>query len=502
MRYESTRGSKNYQSSTGAIIRGIAEDKGLYVPAEIPKLSLSIDEMKGMSYQQIAHNVMRTFFDEFTTEEMSSCVDKAYDAKFTDSQVAPMVKSGDAWFLELYHGKTAAFKDMALSILPYLMTTSCRKEGEKSKICILTATSGDTGKAALEGFAGVEGTEIIVFYPQRGVSQVQERQMVSQEGENTHVFAIKGNFDDAQTGVKKIFADETIQKELEEAGIKLSSANSINIGRLVPQVAYYVYSYVKLVEKEALAVGEPMNVVIPTGNFGNILAAYLAGKMGIPIGKYICASNENKVLTDFINTGVYDARREFYLTNTPSMDILISSNLERLLYLLSGRDGRLVTKWMKELEEDRVYEVSPQVKVGLEDFYGGFASQEETLKAIGGMWKEEGYLMDTHTAVAYKVYKDYVRTTGDNRPTVIASTASAYKFAESVAKAIGLDEGKVRLLAGQTGEVTGFDYVKALATETGVKVPYGLVALEDRPILHKGVCDAENMAEKVLSVVK
>lgn len=500
MKYESTRGSKNYQSSTKAIIRGIAEDKGLYVPVSIPELPLTIDEMKGMTYQQIAYEVIHAYFDEYTDEEMKRCICGAYDDKFEAEEIAPLTKAGGAYFLELYHGKTAAFKDMALSLLPYLMTTACRKEGEKDKICILAATSGDTGKAALEGFANVEGTEIIVFYPQNGVSQVQERQMVSQEGDNTHVFAIKGNFDDAQTGVKKIFADEVTGKKLADMGIKLSSANSINIGRLVAQVAYYVYSYVKLAERGVLKTGEAMNVVVPTGNFGNILAAYMAGKMGMPLGKLICASNENKVLTDFLNTGIYDIRRDFHLTNSPSMDILISSNLERLIYLLSGRDGKAVSEWMESLDKDKVYEVSPQVKEGLKDFYGGFCNQEETLNTMKAMWKE-GYLIDTHTAVAYKVHRDYVKETGDETPTVIASTASAYKFAESAAKAIGLDEGKVKVLSGTAAEPTGFDYVKALEKETGVKVPYGLKNLEQRPVLHTGVCGKEDMTESVIEAL-
>lgn len=501
MRYESTRGSKNYQTSTKAIIRGIAEDKGLYVPTEIPVLPLSIEEMKGMTYQQIAKEVLHAYFDEYTDEEMLYCINGAYDSKFEATEVAPLVKAGDAWFLELYHGKTAAFKDMALSILPYLMTTACKKEGETDKICILTATSGDTGKAALEGFAGVPGTEIIVFYPEGGVSQVQERQMVSQAEANTHVFAIKGNFDDAQTGVKKIFADDEMKANLAAKGIKLSSANSINIGRLVPQVAYYVYSYVKLVEVGALNNGDLMNVVVPTGNFGNILAAYLAGKMGVPVGKLICASNENKVLTDFIRTGVYDARRDFHLTNSPSMDILISSNLERLIYLLADRDGQTVSEWMKALDTEKVYEVSDGVKKGLEDFYGGFCSEEETLATIEKLWKEEKYLTDTHTAVAYKVYEDYVAETGDKTPTVIASTASAYKFAESVAKGVGLDENKVKVLAKAGEKVTGFDYVKALAMETCVKVPSGLADLESKPVVHNNVCEKTEMAKVVLEAL-
>lgn len=512
MKYESTRGSREYKSSTQAIIRGIAEDKGLYVPSEIPKLPLTVQEMKGMTYQQIAFHVIGAYFDEYTGQELQYCIDNAYDSKFEAAEVVPIVKAGKAWFLELYHGRTAAFKDMALSILPYLMTTACKKEGEKDKICILTATSGDTGKAALEGFADVPGTEIIVFYPKGGVSQVQERQMVSQRGDNTHVFALEGNFDDAQTGVKKIFSDKEFEKRLKEMGVKLSSANSINIGRLVPQIAYYVYSYVKLVESEAIKDGQPVNIVVPTGNFGNILAAYMAGKMGINIGKLICASNENKVLTDFMNTGIYDARRDFHITNSPSMDILVSSNLERLLYLLSGRDGQAVSKWMEQLEKEKVYEVSDKIKEQLEMFYGGFCTQHETLETIGQMWREEGYLMDTHTAVAYKVYEDYAAETGDNTPTIIASTASAYKFAESVASALQLDENKVRVLAGAgcetktgaaegTGKVTGFDYMRALEKATSVRIPAGLRNLEEKPVLHKGVCAKADMEKAVLDAL-
>ncbi|WP_330586854.1 threonine synthase [Aminipila terrae] len=375
---------------------------------------------------------------------------------------------------------------MALSILPYLLTTAMKKEKEEKKICILTATSGDTGKAALEGFADVAGTEIIVFYPNQGVSQVQERQMVSQEGENTHVFAINGNFDDAQTGVKKIFNDTGFAEELAKMNCKLSSANSINIGRLVPQVAYYVYAYAKMMEKGALKAGEKMNVVVPTGNFGNILAAYYAKQMGIPVGKLICASNENKVLTDFINTGVYDIRRDFYLTNSPSMDILISSNLERLLYHLSGGNAAEVKTLMDSLEKEKVYEVSSKIKEGLKEFYAGFATIDETNETIGSMYEDNGYLMDTHTAVAYKVYKDYAKETGDNTPTVIASTASAYKFADSVARSIGLSEEK-----------DGFAYVKALNNKTGVRIPAGLKNLENKEIRHTGVLNIEDMTKSV-----
>ena len=500
MLYESTRGSLLRKTGAQAVIQGIAEDKGLYVPETIPALPFDLKEMtekiaKGTAgYREVAYEVIGAFFDDFTPQEMQGCIDGAYDKKFTAKDIVEMKEAGGAHFLELYHGKTAAFKDMALSILPYLMTTSCKKEGETSKICILTATSGDTGKAALEGFADVPGTEIIVFYPCDGVSQVQERQMITQEGANTHVFAIRGNFDDAQTGVKKIFNDDAFAAKLAAGNIKLSSANSINIGRLVPQVAYYVYSYLKLAADGVLVCGEPMNVVVPTGNFGNILAAYFAREMGVPIAKFICASNDNKVLTDFIRTGVYDIRenvRQFYCTNSPSMDILISSNLERLLYLLGGRDGALITEWMRGLDTEKVYEVNEAVRRGLADFYGGFCCQEETLAAIGKMWREQHYLMDTHTAVGYKVYEDYRKETGDQTPTVIASTASAYKFAESVAAAIGI---------GPCAD--GFAYVAALEQATGVPVPYGLAGLEKKPVRHTGTVDVCAMPDAVLEALK
>lgn len=486
MKYKSTRGSIYTKTAPEAIIAGLAEDKGLYVPDSFPQLPFKIEDMQGKTYKEIAFQVMKAFFPDYTDEEMKHCVDGAYDGKFEAEDVVPLVDAADTHFLELYHGRTAAFKDMALSILPYLLTTAIKKEKEDHKICILTATSGDTGKAALEGFADVEGTEIIVFYPNEGVSEVQERQMVSQEGVNTHVFAINGNFDNAQSGVKAIFNDDKIAEELAAKGVKLSSANSINIGRLVPQVAYYVYSYIKLVERGAIKNGEPMNVVVPTGNFGNILAAYYAYKMGMPVNRFICASNENKVLTDFINTGVYDIRREFHLTNSPSMDILISSNLERLLYHLSGDDGEQIKALMEDLDGKKVYEVSDKIKEGLKVFYGGFATVEETNETIGKVYKEAGYLMDTHTAVAYKVYEDYKNATGDKIPAVIASTASPYKFADSVAKAIGLAECK-----------DGFEYVREVNEATRVPVPLGLKDLDKKPVLHTGVLDIDQMAQAV-----
>ncbi|MCI9475523.1 MAG: threonine synthase [Emergencia sp.] len=490
-KFKSTRGSKQELTGAQAIIQGLSEDKGLYVPTEIPALPFNIEDMMGKTYQEIALAVIGAFFDDYTEEEMQYCINGAYDEKFEAADIAPIVRAGGAYFLELYHGRTAAFKDMALSILPYLLTTAIKKENEDKKICILTATSGDTGKAALEGFADVPGTEIIVFFPNQGVSQVQERQMITQEGANTHVFAINGNFDDAQTGVKKIFNDNAFAEKLAASGCKLSSANSINIGRLVPQVAYYVYSYIKLVESGAIKNGEKMNIVVPTGNFGNILAGYYAKQMGIPVGKFICASNENKVLTDFINTGIYDIKRDFYLTNSPSMDILISSNLERLLYHLSGGNGEEIKALMAQLDTEKVYKVSDKIKAGLADFYGGYADVAQTNETISQMYAEHGYLMDTHTAVAYKVYEDYRKETGDTTPTVIASTASAYKFAESVAKSIGLGE-----------EENGFRYVEALAAKTGVRVPKGLKDLDKKEVRHTGVINIEEMMNVVEESVK
>lgn len=491
MKYKSTRGSNDLKSAAQAVIQGIAHDKGLFVPESIPSLPFALDELKGKTYHEVAFAVIQSFFTDYSEEEIRRCVNGAYDNKFEAYDIVPVVKAKDAYFLELYHGKTAAFKDMALSILPYLMTTAMNKEKEDKKIVILTATSGDTGKAALEGFADVPNTEIIVFYPKEGVSQVQERQMITQEGVNTHVFAIHGNFDDAQTGVKKIFNDSGFAAELAKKGYKLSSANSINIGRLVPQVSYYVYAYGKLLDKGEIQPGDNINIVVPTGNFGNILAAYYAQQMGIPVGKLICASNENKVLTDFINTGIYDIKRKFYLTNSPSMDILISSNLERLLYHLSGNNGEEISELMDSLDKNKEYKISDKIKNGLEGFWAGFASMEETNSTIGKMYSENGYLMDTHTAVAYKVYEDYKESTGDETVTVIASTASAYKFADSVAASIGLSIVD-----------DGFENVRALYKETGVKIPSGLEGLGTKKIRHKGVLEKEGMKDAVSAALK
>ncbi len=491
MKYISTRGINDSYTSAAAVIQGLANDGGLFVPESIPKLPFEIADMLGKTYQEIAVHIISSFFTDYTKEEIVKCVTGAYDEKFSHVEIAPIVKAGDVSVLELYHGKTAAFKDMALSILPYLLTTAIKKEKEDKEICILTATSGDTGKAALEGFANVLGTKIIVFYPQDGVSEIQKSQMVTQEGNNTNVIAIDGNFDDAQTGVKKIFNDSILLKELEIDGIKLSSANSINIGRLVPQVAYYVYSYIKMVENGEITDGEKLNIVVPTGNFGNILAAYYAKEMGIPLGKLICASNENNVLTDFIKTGRYDANRDFYITNSPSMDILISSNLERLLYHIAEGDTNKIKGLMGDLEKNKCYNIDDEMYKKMQQFYGGFASAEETEEIIGNMYDENKYLMDTHTAVAYKVYKDYVKDTSDKTKTIIVSTASAYKFASSVASSIGIDE-----------QVNDFEYVKKLSDATGVTIPSGLKELDKKKVLYNKMIKVDGMKEVVKEFAK
>ncbi len=515
IRYKSTRGHKEEKRSSQAIIEGLAPDKGLYVPTSMPELPFNLSDMKDASYQQVAAKVISAFFPDFTREEIENCVKKAYDEKFSCPEIAKLVKAGAPFFLELYHGSTAAFKDMALSILPHFLTTALKKEGEHHKICILTATSGDTGKAALQGFADVEGTEIAVFYPSQGVSQVQKAQMITQEGRNVHVHGIEGNFDQAQSGVKKIFTDDEFAEKLLASGVKLSSANSINIGRLIPQVVYYVYSYLQLLAQGAIAPGDKINVVVPTGNFGNILAAYYAKAMGLPVNKFICASNENRVLTDFINTGVYDINRDFYLTTSPSMDILISSNLERLLYHLSEGDTGLVAQLMKCLETEGRYQVPEKVKEGLSCFYGGCATSAEGSETIRRFYEKHHYLMDTHTAVAAKVYEDYRAATGDETVTVIASTASPYKFADSVGEALGLStsdsddsshSGRNCARGGNCSsnskDSQGFAAIEMLNSETKVAVPKGLQGLDKKPVLHKGVISPEDMADAVLSDLK
>ncbi|MGN0466785.1 MAG: threonine synthase [Lachnospiraceae bacterium] len=489
--YKSTRNSAEKVTASEAILRGLANNAGLYVPEEIPALEKTMRELAPMSYQETAYEVMKLFLTDFTEEELKYCIEHAYDKKFDTEEIAPLVKADGAYYLELFHGSTIAFKDMALSILPYLLTTSAKKNQIKNEIVILTATSGDTGKAALAGFADVEGTKIIVFYPKSGVSPIQEKQMVTQKGDNTYVIGIKGNFDDAQTGVKKMFSDAKLAKEMDEAGYQFSSANSINVGRLVPQIVYYVYAYAKLLENGEISDGEEINIVVPTGNFGNILAAFYAKQMGVPISKLICASNENKVLFDFFETGNYDRNREFILTSSPSMDILISSNLERLIYRICGHDSEKNMEFMSQLSKNGVYKITDEMKKELTDFYGGYASEEETAQVIKEIYDKTGYIIDTHTAVAAKVYKKYREETKDEKKTVIASTASPYKFTRSVMSAVNGDvEGK--------GD---FELVDELNKISGVAIPNAIEEIRTAPILHDTVCETEDMEKEVRKIL-
>ena len=477
--YKSTRSNDVEVTASQAILKGLADDGGLFVPESLPALEADMDTLAGMSYQETAYEVMRQFLTDFTEEELKDCIAKAYDEKFDTKEIAPLVKKDEAYYLELFHGKTIAFKDMALSILPHLLTTSAKKNQVKNEIVILTATSGDTGKAALAGFADVPGTKIIVFYPKNGVSPIQEKQMVTQKGANTFVVGIHGNFDDAQTGVKKMFGDKELAAQMDKAGYQFSSANSINIGRLVPQVVYYVYAYAK---------GEKINVVVPTGNFGNILAAYYAKNMGVPIDKLICASNDNKVLYDFFRTGTYDRNREFILTTSPSMDILISSNLERLIYEIAGADAAKDVTLMQNLAAEGKYEITDEMKAQLKDFYGNYANEKETAEEIAEVYKKTGYIMDTHTAVASRVYRKYVAETGDQTKTVIASTASPYKFTRSVMDAIDAEKYK---------GMGDFELVDALSELSGVKVPQAIEEIRTAPVLHKNVVETEDMPKIV-----
>ena len=486
--YKSTRDAEKTVTASQAILKGLADDGGLFVPVSIPKLPVSLGELKEMTYQEIAYTVMKEFLTDFTEEELKSCIAKAYDSKFDTEEIAPLAKVEDAYYLELFHGATIAFKDMALSILPHLLTTSAKKNQVKNEIVILTATSGDTGKAALAGFADVEGTKIIVFYPKNGVSRVQELQMVTQKGDNTSVVAIHGNFDNAQSGVKAMFENKELEKELNEAGYQFSSANSINIGRLVPQVVYYVYAYAKLLQNEEIAEDEEINVVVPTGNFGNILAAYYAKNMGIPIAKLICASNENKVLYDFFQTGTYDRNREFVLTTSPSMDILISSNLERLIYKISGEDARKDTDLMTELKTKGSYAITGEMKANLADFAAGYATEEQVAKTIHDIYEDTGYVMDTHTAVAATVYKAYREDSKDDRKTVIASTASPYKFSKDVISSIqsidcNLDD---------------FEIINKLSDLSKTKIPGPIEKLKELEIRHNITCEKDELKSEIL----
>ena len=486
--YSSTRNGEEKVTASKAILKGLADDGGLFVPESIPKLDVTIEELAKMSYQETAYAVMKLFFTDFTEEELKNCINKAYDSKFDTEEIAPLVEADGAHYLELFHGATIAFKDMALSILPHLLTTAAKKNQVNNEIVILTATSGDTGKAALAGFADVEGTKIVVFYPKDGVSPIQKQQMVTQKGDNTYVVGINGNFDQAQTGVKKMFSDKELAKELDAAGYQFSSANSINIGRFIPQITYYVYAYAKLYANGKIAKDEKINIVVPTGNFGNILSAFYAKNMGLPVAKLICASNENKVLYDFFETGKYDKNREFILTSSPSMDILISSNLERLIYWAAGNDAKKNVEFMTALTKDGVYEITPQMQEKLKDFYGNYASEEETAEAIRTLYEKTGYILDTHTAVAASVYGKYKAETKDEQTaTVIASTASPFKFSRSVMDAID----------PKYDAMEEFELIDELSKIGNVKIPNAIEEIRNAPVRHKATCEVDEMPRVV-----
>lgn len=481
--YNSTRGLQENLSASSAILKGISKDGGLFVPNDIPYLGNELEKCKNMNYKELASFIIGKVFTDINQEELIQCIDMAYDNKFDCDEIVPLKSTKEAFFMELYHGPTLAFKDMALCLLPHLMKLSAKKQNLKKDIVILTATSGDTGKAALEGFSDVEGTKIVVFFPKNGVSEIQKRQMVTQKGGNTKVIGIDGNFDDAQSQVKAIFNDDALKDELDKSGYMFSSANSINIGRLVPQIVYYFHGYLELVRRDEIKLGDEINFVVPTGNFGNILAAYYAKGMGLPIKKLICASNDNKVLFDFLTTGTYDKVRDFILTISPSMDILVSSNLERLIYHISSRDTGMVKKLMESLNKEGRYTITDDMKNRLETFYGGFATQDETLDSIRMNFEKYNYLIDTHTAVAHSVYRKYKSQTGDNTKTIIVSTASPFKFTKSVMTALN----------EKYKNYSDMELVDIMGKVSGLNVPKAVEKLKTAEVLHNTTCKTQEM---------
>ncbi len=490
--YQSTRGKVGHTFSAEAVLKGIAGDGGLFIPTAFPEITAKeLREMQGLGYRDISFQVMRRFFADFSEEELKSCILKAYDDKFRSAAVAPLVSRADTLFLELFHGPTLAFKDIALAFLPHLLKTAAKKQGLKGEIVILTATSGDTGKAALEGFADVEGTRIVVFFPEEGVSLIQKRQMVTQEGKNAYVIGLKGNFDDAQKGVKEIFTSKTLQALMKGKGLMFSSANSINIGRLIPQVAYYFHAYIKACEGGYISPGEKLNFAVPTGNFGNILAGYYAKKIGLPVNRLICASNKNKVLTDFFASGAYDRNRQLFVTMSPSMDILVSSNLERLLYDISGENCEETQELMELLTKRGNYSITPEMRKKLGDFWGGFADEKETQEAINKVFKAGRYVVDPHTAVAFAVYERYRRETGDRTVTVVLSTASPFKFPRDVLNSLG----------EETAGLTDLELPAKLAAVASLEIPGQVTELATKPVLHHTVCPIEEMQAQLIKIL-
>ena len=492
MYFLSTRGNNEKITASQAIIKGLSSDRGLFVPSEFKNLKSELKNLVNLDYKELAYVILKEFLTDYSEKELRYCIESAYDEKFDTEKIAPISKVGENYVLELYHGPTCAFKDMALTIMPYLLKTAIKKNNLQEEVVILTATSGDTGKAALEGFSDVDKIKIVVFFPENGVSSIQKLQMKTTKGKNTCVVGINGNFDDAQTGVKNIFSDKEFNNDLRQKGYILSSANSINIGRLTPQVVYYFYSYLQLVKENEITLGEKINFVVPTGNFGNILACYYAKQMGLPVNKFICASNDNNVLYDFFKTGVYDKNRDLILTTSPSMDILISSNLERLIYRITGGNPEECAKLMENLSKGGEYTITPEMKAQLKDFYGNYCSEEETKEAIREVYKTSDYVIDTHTAVAAGVYKKYVKDTGDKIPAVIASTASPYKFTRSVMDAISEEHENL----------DDFGLADALEKLSGVAVPKAVNDIRTAPVLHDRVVDAEDMPATVKEILK
>ncbi len=491
MHFKSTRNAENIVTASEAIVQGLATDGGLYVPTEWPELTLDWTKLKGMTYQEMAYFVMSIFFDDFSEADLKACIDAAYDEKFDTDVIAPLAKVGEDYYLELFHGPTIAFKDLALQILPHLMKKSAEMNANEKEIAILTATSGDTGKAAMAGFADVPGTKIIVFYPQGGVSSIQEKQMVTQKGDNTFVVAIEGNFDDAQTEVKRLFNDLSLRETLASENIQFSSANSMNIGRLIPQVVYYFYAYAQLLKFEEIQVGDKVNFVVPTGNFGDILAGYYAEKLGLPVGKLVCASNDNTVLYDFFKTGVYDKNREFKLTISPSMDILVSSNFERMLFHALGDDVNQLTALMNDLDEKGRYEFPAEVSEKFASFLGEYADEAETKAEIDRVYNDYDYLMDPHTAVASASLQKLKASADFTGPSVVVSTASPYKFPQAVLTAIGQE----------VSDYTDNDLVGQIKVVGQRDYPNAIQEIRDAEVRHNRVTTVANMKDTVLNIL-
>lgn len=484
--FESTRNQQLTATPSQAILQGLSEDGGLFVLRDFDLQTLDLAASVDDSYQELAQKILSLFLEDFSDEEIHDAVAAAYGDSFDTKMITPLVPVGSSYILELFHGPTSAFKDVGLTLLPQLMSLAVQKQDPGKRVLILTATSGDTGKAALEGFKEVEGVEIMVFYPKGGVSAIQEQQMKTQRGENVSVCAVEGNFDQAQSEIKRLFLEEDFQAELAKRGIQLSSANSINIGRLLPQIVYYFSAYNQLVQSNVIRVGEAVDFIVPTGNFGNILAGYYAQKLGLPVGQLVCASNENHVLHDFISTGMYDKRRQFLQTNSPSMDILISSNLERLLYDLSGQDNPQIAKWMDELGENGFYTLPEEQRRKLQEYFSsGYATQSETQETIKKVYQTYGYLLDPHTAVAYKVWEQM----DQQRPAVILATASPYKFSQTVSQALGQSE--------ETRDE--FQMMTHLHEKTEVPIPENLRSLQNLPLRHQAESSIDDMKKFIFA---